>query len=248
MSLVIDRSNPVHFPKNRDVFKFDEEVAAIFENMAQRSIPMYAEMHRVHCEMFKDHMEMLGDCNVLDIGASTGRWFRTMRQVLSVKTLSEIKGLRVHAIENSEPMIEKLKAEFPEVTVHNYEVPSDEPFALKANIVVMFYLLQFVHPERKADVMKWVYDHTAPGGIVLLGQKETNANPAMEALFQQEYIHFRLANGYSMEEITAKTAALKNAMWCSSEDELGAMALEAGFKDFIPSLRWLDFSTHILLK
>ena len=247
MSLVIDRSNPVHFPKNRDVFKFDEEVAQIFENMAQRSIPMYAEMHRAHCELFKDHMEM-GDCTVLDIGASTGRWFRTMKQVLSVKTLDEIKGLKVHAIENSQPMIDKLQAEFPEVTVHNYEVPSDQPFPLSANVVVMFYLLQFVPPAQKAAVMQWVYDHTAPGGIVLMGQKETNFNPEMERVFQLEYIQFRLANGYSMEEITAKTAALKNAMWCSNEDELAAMALNAGFKDMVPTLRWLDFSTHVMLK
>ena len=36
MSLIIDKvtGDPVHMPKRRDVFEFDEEVSQIFENMA----------------------------------------------------------------------------------------------------------------------------------------------------------------------------------------------------------------------
>lgn len=247
MSLVIDSEKPVHFPKNRDVFQFDEEVAEIFENMAQRSIPMYAEMHRVHVEMFKDVMES-GRCTVVDVGASTGRFFRTMREALCVKSISEVSGLSCIAVESSEPMQAKLAAEFPDVLVLPTQVPDAIIPAGGADIMVMFYLLQFVQRSRKQEVMNWAYDNLNEGGILLMGNKETNEDVGVEDSFQKEYINFRIANGYSREEIMAKTAALKNAMWCVSESQLIDMGRKAGFRHVVPTLRWLDFSTHIFIK
>lgn len=249
MSLVIDKDTPRHFPKKLDVFEFDEEVAQIFENMAQRSIPMYAEMHRVHAKMLAEAILASTSMKVLDIGASTGRWFKVMRQVLNVDSLAEVGGLECHAIENSTPMQEKLKADLPELIVHDYDLLKfNFEIDFKFNIVTLFYVLQFIPNEYKRDVMQWIFNQMAPGATLLVGQKETNENFWLESLFQNEYIHFRLANGYTQDEITAKTAALKNSMWCISEAELKSMAFSVGFKRVTPSLRWLDFATYIIEK
>jgi tRNA (cmo5U34)-methyltransferase len=234
MSLVIERDGtPVHFPKS-DAFRFDEEVAEIFENMAVRSIPMYGEIHRLHCQMLA--YKMMGpESVVFDIGASTGRWFRTMRKVLGVETLDQVAGLKTVAFDNSNPMLEKLKKEFPEVDVRYLDLENPTTMSMRADVSVMFYVLQFVPDKKKEAALRWAYHHTKPGGVLILGQKENFGGEQ----FQQEYIRFRLANGYTQEEIDAKTAALKNSM---------CMLLNLGFSRVVETTRWLQFSTYMAIK
>lgn len=247
MSLVIDKGDrPVHIPRNRNAFEFDEEVAAIFENMAQRSIPMYSEIHRLHMGMLKKRLMGLQPCAVADIGASTGRTFRVMRKMLGVQTLADVPGLTCTAYDNSPPMLEKIRAEFPEVnSVFLDLLKPAAPYPVM-DVVFMYYVLQFIPYEYKQAVVKWVYDHMAPGGVLVMGQKEFMglSNDA----FQQEYIEFRLANGYTREEIELKTIALKGAMWIQTPIDLMDSLYEAGFKSVQETTRWLNFSTLVAFK
>lgn len=249
MSLVIQRDGqPVHFPKNRDAFRFDEEVAEIFENMAQRSIPMYAEAHRMHAHMFADEFVNVHEpLTLFDIGASTGRWYRTLRKMLRVESLDDLPHLSCHAFDNSHPMLKKLSSEFPEVQAHFIDLERPIQFAFRADFVTMFYVLQFIRPEKKQAALQWVYDHMKPDSVLVLGQKERFDND-LETLFQSEYIRFRLDNGYTKEEIEAKTAALKNSMWCSTEQELRNMLRNVGFHHSFETSRWLNFSTVVAYK
>ena len=73
MSLTHAQGKHIHFPATPDKFEFDAEVATIFDSMALRSIPMYAEVHRMHVEMFAD--KFVKGAVVADIGASTGNFF-----------------------------------------------------------------------------------------------------------------------------------------------------------------------------
>ena len=57
MSLTHAQGKHIHFPATPDKFEFDAEVATIFDSMALRSIPMYAEVHRMHVEMFADKFD-----------------------------------------------------------------------------------------------------------------------------------------------------------------------------------------------
>lgn len=247
MSLVIDRDgSPVHFPK-RDAFQFDEEVAAIFENMAQRSIPMYSEVHRLHVQMLAEQY-FLGKepVTLFDIGASTGRWFRVMRKLLKVESLKDIASLSCFAFDNSHPMLARLSQEFPEVDARYMDLTQPTHLGARADVVVMLYVLQFIPYEQKIDVLRWVWDHMAPDGVLVLGQKENMGGD--DAEFQQEYIRFRLDNGYSKEEIAAKTAALKHSMWCNTPHELRSMLQRACFSKVIETTRWLNFSTYLAYK
>lgn len=252
MSLVIEGDQPRHFPKNRDVFRFDEEVAEIFENMALRSIPMYAEIHRLHCRILASRFR--AGCTVMDVGASTGRWFRTMRKELGVDRLDHVSGLYCVGVDNSLPMLDKLKAEFPEVDAQLKDISEGAEavdaggpfFLLEADVVVLFYVLQFIPDAKKKDALRWIYEHMADDGVLIMGQKETHFH--LDEVFQEEYIKFRMDNGYTKEEIDAKTAALKNSMWCLNPRALEGLLQSVGFRHIVETTRWLHFSTWMVYK
>lgn len=244
MSLVIAGERPVHFPKDGDRFQFDSEVAEIFENMAERSIPMYSEFHRMHASMLESLIMskvMNGGCTIMDIGASTGRWWRVLRAALKVPSLDLVPDLHCFAFDNSLPMIAKMRNEFPEVAVSFLDLTSPNIFSVQADIVVLFYVLQFIPDDKKLRALQWIAAHMKPGGVLLLGQKE-DMGEDMD-LFQEEYIRFRVANGYTREEIEAKTKALKNSMWCITPQELRGLLSRAGFRHVVETSRWLQFST-----
>ena len=246
MSLVINpEGSPVHYPK-RDVFEFDAEVAAIFENMAQRSIPMYPEVHRLHVSLLMPKIAS-GDCTISDIGASTGKLFRTLRTKFEVASLAEVKGLKCYAYDNSFPMLEKLRAEFPEVNSSFLDVSAPTVPHAPSDIVTMFYVLQFIEPARKYNALQWIFDNLKGRGVLVLGQKD-RMDSGNDDAFQDEYVRFRLANGYTMEEIQAKTAALKGAQWLLTQPVLVNMLLEIGFSRVYETTRWLNFSTIVAHK
>jgi tRNA (cmo5U34)-methyltransferase len=56
-------------PRGGD-FKFDDEVAAVFDNMISRSVPLYAEQQRIIVEVVKRYWRPGYD--IYDLGCSTG--------------------------------------------------------------------------------------------------------------------------------------------------------------------------------
>jgi tRNA (cmo5U34)-methyltransferase len=117
-----------------------------------------------------------------------------------------------------------------------------------ADFISMFYLLQFLPTDKeKLSALRWAYRTLRPGGILFLGQKDlTTDNHTSQ--FSAEYYRFRMANGYSLGEIEAKTKALKNAMWPIHPAWLHDLCVEAGFTDYVETTRWLTFSTSMCTK
>jgi tRNA (cmo5U34)-methyltransferase len=207
---------------------------------------MYNEVHRLHASLLLPQLTS-GECTVYDIGASTGRWFRVLRKILNVDNLNKVQGLHCYAFDNSFPMLEKLRSEFPEVNASWMDVAAPTAPHPNADIVTMFYVLQFIKPDYKIIALRWIYEHLNPGGTLVLGQKDCMADET-DRLFQEEYIRFRLTNGYTQEEIDAKTAALKNAQWLLSPGQLAVMLFEIGFTHIYTTTRWLNFSTLVAQK
>lgn len=228
----------VHYPKRRDLFQFDDEVAAVFDNMAVRSIPMYNEVHRLHVSMFL-HLLYPG-ATVVDVGSSTGHLFRNIERERGVP-LHET-GITPIAVDLSEPMMDRLQNEFPNVHGVVGDITELGDLAKPADIMFCLYTLQFVNPELKVKALEWLIRNLKVGGVLVLGQKEVIDNTALRELFDDEYYKFRRDNGYTQEEIDAKTAALKNSMWPLPHDQMKAM-LQMHHVDFVVTSRWLQFST-----
>lgn len=252
MSLEFSKDDPqkiVHYPKNATRFEFDREVAVIFPNMARRSIPMYEEAHRLHISLVLDKfIDGHEDVQVVDVGASRGAFLKEICNQLQWPIDRRHPRIRMLAIDSSADMLELLQAEMPGVSILHAEAQGLRSLDGSADVISMMYVLQFIQdPADKLAVLQWAYDSLKPGGYLLLGQKDL-VSKEYEELFAQEYYRFRYRNGYTHEEIVAKTQALKNSMWPSTPAWLEDMCIQAGFSDYAVTSRWLQFSTSICTK
>jgi tRNA (cmo5U34)-methyltransferase len=234
---------PVHFPKGTK-FEFDDEVALIFDNMAERSIPMYREAHRVHASLVGDMLREKPILGVLDIGASTGAFAEALCKESGGQWPTN---LIYQAIDNSEAMCKRISHRFPRAVVTQADIMNPPAIDFRPDVISMMYVLQFIPRTHKAQVLEWVYDLLPPDGVLFLGQKDVFPG-GIGRIFQDQYIKFRLANGYTKEEIDAKTEALKHSMWCSNPAELRDMLYGIGFNLVVETTRWLNFSTFICAK
>lgn len=75
-----------------------------------------------------------------------------------------------------------------------------------------------------------------------MAQKELMSSSAMEFMDHQ-YKKWRMQNGYTVEEIAAKTKALSGSMWIETQDTTMGRLSSVGFSDIYETSRWLQFSS-----
>lgn len=239
MSLSHAQGKHVHYPATPDKFEFDAEVATIFDSMAIRSIPMYAEVHRMHVEMFADRF--VKGAVVADVGASTGNFFTTIER--QIGTSLGTAGIRGFAIDSSIHMLNELHDRHPSVDLLVGDISQAPDLPQPADVIACLYVLQFMRGASRTKSIEWLKRNLAPSGILILGQKEREPW-RYGARFADTYYAFRRANGYTQAEIDAKTAALKNSMWPvppeEQEHELNAHGLT-----YTETTRWVQFTSGI---
>lgn len=248
MSVELLEGRVVHYPQRRTIFAFDEEVSRIFPDMAMRSIPMYSEAHRLHISMFLPRITEQGTATFYDVGASRGHFFKELCNQFQIDAKEGDARFTCVAIDNSVHMLAKLREEMPWVRTIEADAAYLIDFEEPADFISMFYILQFLQTDKeKLSALKWAYRNLKPGGVLFLGQKDLTTDTHTH-LFAEEYYKFRMDNGYSLEEIRAKTEALKNSMWPSTPTWLESLCFSAGFSDYVETTRWLTFSTSMCTK
>jgi tRNA (cmo5U34)-methyltransferase len=258
MSLVIGKTgDPVHIPKRRDVFEWDKEVASVFDNMAQRSIPMYAETHRVHASLVRKYAEsyyrnrntMDRPLVVADIGASTGAFIKMLCHVYDCDYRSGIPNVDIVAFDSSLDMLDDIGKTLPWVHRIKHDVTLGfQDIDIDFDVVNLSYVLQFLPEAARPNILKSIAKRMRTGGIIFLSHKEKVTVDCLNLMFHQEYVGFRRDNGYSDEEIDAKTKALQNSMWINSFDYTRDMLIDAGLYYVQPTTRWLNFSSMVAFK
>jgi len=246
MSLSVneDPQKPVHFPADPDKFVFDNEVTAIFPNMAKRSIPHFYEAHAMHARMLAAWVQRPG-LQIADFGASRGAFIDALRNCYGPGIVKH-----VCAADISDSMCSHLEADFPDARVHRMDITSAEFLSddnrSSFDIINLNYVLQFVPPTLQDCVLTKILDMVKPGGVLIYGTKEDDNTP-LGALLHEQYIQFRLDNGYTREEIVAKSAALKNSMWPTNRLWFLGRLASSGFS-VRETTRYAVFATYFAIR
>lgn len=238
----------VHFPQYKDVFQFDSEVSLVFPDMAVRSIPLYEESHRLHISLFREEIASSEHVTFVDVGASRGQFFKQLCNQFQIDPAKGSSRLECIAIDNSRPMLDLLSEEMPWVRTIEADAAYLIDLPSKADFISMFYLLQFLRSDDdKLKALTWAHRNLKEGGVLFIGQKEKEEF-GFEQRLSEEYYLFRMRNGYTREEIVAKTQALKGSMWPSTRSWTETLTERAGFKAYVETTRWLQFSTAFCVK
>jgi tRNA (cmo5U34)-methyltransferase len=213
---------------------------------------MYDAVHKLHVSILLERYRAsrhrdLG-YTLVDIGSSTGRLFREICNQLQLHENQAPPGMAGYAIDPSHGMMDQLTKHVPWVTPYQCDVLALDESAYPvfgADAVNASYVLQFIHPDYKRDALQTMYRMLKPGGLLFMAQKDIVSQHSLGFLLNESYDTFKTDNGYSREEIDAKTEALRGSMWPYTQAKLLKSLYEVGFRDIMPTTRWCCFSSLV---
>jgi len=224
-------------------FDFDEQVAEVFDDMLDRSIPFYAEVQKMILELTSHFYQ--SSSAVYDLGCSPGLMIEALMQ--RFPQMAHLVGL-----DNSAPMIDKARQRLEslpfsgqlELTCSDIR----EAQVRNASVVIMNYTLQFIRPLHRNKVVSHIYDGLLPGGIFILSEKVLEDSNHISRLFIDMYYRFKRRQGYSELEISQKRERLENVLVPYTVTELRQILRESGFEEVETFFKWNNFASLLAIK
>ncbi len=227
-----------------ETFAFNREVADVFDDMLNRSVPLYGESIRRQAQIASDYYQ--NKSRIYDLGCSNGN--------LGLLIADQMKGRKFNLIgvDSSMPMIEKyaerLKGNRDKSPVHLVCGYLENILIKNASVVLINLTLQFIDPKKREGVLADVYNGLNPGGILLLTEKTVHKDDKFNDLEIRFYKKFKLENGYSELEISQKREALEKVLFPDTVETHAKRLKQAGFKSVDIWLKWFNFVSFIAVK
>jgi len=225
-------------------FKFSANVANVFDDMVNRSVPFYGEIQRMMAELTADHAKE--GAYVYDLGCSTGT------TMIGMDTMVK-KDIKFVGIDDSPEMLDKCKSKLLEIGFsRDYELRSaDLNEGVKINnasVVVLCLTLQFVRPIYRERLLKNVYDGINRGGALILVEKILAEESQFNREFINYYYNYKRRNHYSEMEISQKREALENVLIPYKLSENISLLRDTGFAHCEVFFKWYNFAGLIATK
>ena len=218
-------------------FTFNDEVAEVFEDMIDRSVPGYKTSLKLITLFSKQYYK--DNTNCYDIGCSLG--------ASSLSILRGAKSAKVIAIDNSEAMINAC------IDGHKELISQDKILFVKENvcdaklenasIIVINYVVQFLAIHERDKLIKKAYDALVQGGVLIISEKIHFKNPYEANRLLKLHHQFKLSNGYSELEIASKRDSLEGVLVTETQEDHTQRAISAGFTRVEKVLSNLNFVT-----
>jgi tRNA (cmo5U34)-methyltransferase len=222
-------------------FEFDEEVAVVFDDMLQRSVPFYKESQKITEFFVLKNLHVNGI--LYDLGCSTASLLLNIHRKLEVD--ATLVGL-----DNSEAMLQqaqkKIEAYGAAIEVKNADILEYE--YKQADVFISNYTLQFIRPLVREELVKKIASSLKEEGVFIFSEKVISHHPKLNKDLIECYYDFKKEQGYSEYEIMQKREALENVLVPYSEEENITMAKNAGFHHCEAIFRWANFATFIAIK
>jgi len=236
-----DNNDKVFTKPIKKQFEFDEEVAAVFDDMLERSVPFYKESQKI-TKFFA--LKALREDGVLyDLGCSTASLLIDIHRDLELR--ADLIGL-----DNSTAMLararRKIEAFGAAVTVADADILSYD--YKEADVFISNYTLQFVRPLVREELLKKIANCLRDEGLFIFSEKVISHHAKLNKDLIECYYEFKKEQGYSEYEIMQKREALENVLVPYSEEENIIMAKNAGFSHCEVVFRWANFATFIAIK
>jgi tRNA (cmo5U34)-methyltransferase len=228
-------------------FTFNKEVADVFDDMLNRSIPMYEVIQRTLMEMAFNFVQP--ETNIYDLGCSTG----TTLMILA-KHLRQVKQdpLCFIGLDLSSAMLTKTREKFEKNNIKGYKLfkhDLNEDFKFEnSSCIFMNWTLQFVRPINRPKLLKSIYDGLNENGALIMVEKVIVKNPMLNRLYIDLYHNFKKRQAYSELEISKKREALENVLVPYRVEENCDLLYKTGFSIVDIFFKWYNFCGIIAQK
>lgn len=225
-------------------WEFDGEVAAVFDDMLERSIPQYPVMRQACFDLACRYARPKTD--IVDLGCSRGEAMAALVDRFGAAN-------RFVGIEVSPPMLAAARERFGGyiecgvVDIREHDLRRGYP-PVRASVTLCVLTLQFVPIEYRQRVVRDIYQSTVPGGALILVEKVLGATAELDAAMVDLYYTMKRANGYSEEQIQRKRLALEGALVPLTSRMNEELLAGAGFRECDRFWRWMNFAGWIAVK
>nr|WP_317404211.1 carboxy-S-adenosyl-L-methionine synthase CmoA [uncultured Helicobacter sp.] len=241
-------------------FEFDAQVASVFDDMLERSIPHYKEVlglivdfcmlnlnEKAHHTLSQESPSTQSPL-IYDLGSSTGSTLLALYHAMC----KESENIQAHlvGIDNSQAMIEKAKLkakaygakiEFKCADLLRYDFDS-------SRIVLANYILQFIRPMQRQALLQKIYNSLESGGVLIVSEKMTSHHRILDRQMIERYLRYKREQGYTQYEISKKREALENVLIPFSLEENMALLKNVGFSGIEVLFKWVNFGSIIAVK
>lgn len=221
-------------------FTFNKQVAEVFSDMINRSVPGYAEVIKTVGQLTKQYAQPNTNC--YDLGCSLASAAIQMR-------LNSPKSCEIIAIDNSEAMLSEATKQIQQVQLKTpiklQQQDIQKSQLNNASVIAMNYTLQFIDKNQRSRLIQKIHDALLPGGLFIISEKiKTNSTHA-EALFYSLYKEFKKSQGYNDLEISRKRNALEKALHPDTEKTHIQRLKRAGFTNIQAWYRHYQFTSFL---
>ena len=225
-------------------FNFGKKTAGVFDDMLERSIPLYHELQRMIGEIAAEFAQ--DGTNVYDLGCSTGITLFTLHNSIN-------KNVKLIGIDYSQDMLAKCKERF---TVNNisrdYELicaDLNQPISINnASVIILNLTLQFVRPLYRDNLIKCIYDGLVDKGCLILVEKVLGNDSTFNRLFIKFYYDMKKRQGYSELEVAQKREALENVLIPYRLEENKQLLFRNSFAYLDIFYKWYNFCGIVAVK
>lgn len=228
-------------------WEFNAEVAAVFEDMLERSIPDYEKMRTASCAIAAP--SLVDGARVLDLGCANGLALERLDSFMKAR------GQSIHRLvgtDISEAMLSKAEERFENDDRYhflNHDLRTHFPFPSESFDVVMCVLtLQFLPIVHRLRVMDEIQRLLVPGGRLVFVEKVLGFGNSLNQDMVDIYHEHKRDMGYSEEQIERKKLSLEGVMSPISASWNEELLTKAGFADKDVFWRWMNFAGWIAIK
>jgi tRNA (cmo5U34)-methyltransferase len=223
-------------------FAFDDNVAQVFPDMIQRSVPGYQTMIAAIGLLAGRFAKQNSIC--YDLGCSLGAASFSMRQNIHVENC------KIIAVDNSQAMLTRFESVLtPNKTSIELHCADIRDVEIKnASIVVLNFTLQFLPVEDRKELLAKIYNGLLPNGALIISEKLAFDDSRQHELQIDLHHEFKKSQGYSDLEISQKRTALENVLipetFATHQNRLKSVGFESAELWF----QYFNFASFIALK
>lgn len=227
-------------------FRFDTDVASVFPDMIQRSVPGYSSV--VAMSGFLARRYAQPGTRLYDLGCSLGATSFAMAQALG----EQASHVAIEAVDNSPAMLEQAQA-----ALQALDLPVQPEFHCadirrhkihNASLVALNYTLQFIPPMERSNLLHSIARGMRSNGVLILSEKIAFEDSKVNDLYFDLHHDFKRSHGYSDLEISQKRSALEDVLIPETLAVHRERLLDAGFSRVELWFQCLNFASMLAFK
>lgn len=222
-------------------WNFRGPIAEHFTEHVRRSVPLYDEGHDLVCRISDFFLK--DDSVCYELGVSTGALIGKLARRQAKKAVRFI-GLDIES-----QMIAQARKEIGNLRNVELEIADINTFPFEpADFIVAYYTIQFVPPRIRQDLLNKIYQSLNWGGCFLMFDKVRANDARFQDMTTLLYTEFKLEQGYTPQEIVAKSRSLKGVLEPFSTQGNLDLLKRAGFVDILSIMKYVSFEGFLAIK